>query len=371
MKKFIVGGYVRDRLLGLRPKDKDYVLVGANKKDIEYLKSIGFEQVGADFPVFIDKEGNEHALARTERKVGTGYSGFEVNTQGVTLQEDLYRRDLTINAIAFDPQLRVHIDPYGGKHDLQNKVLRHVSDHFGEDPLRVLRLARFSSRYSTFKVHSSTEELVRNMVLSGELLHLTPERVYVEFEKAFTEKNPVIFLKNLAKWGALEQLIPNFEPTASTWKELEHICENCTELHKEFYLWNILLHGADISTDYRTGQVKLPARFATYHKYFNQHNAALKGFRRTAVPEMVNILRSMNVKNNGGEEFLYKVLENMILLKKIDLDLEDLIIRVYDRYESTEIGDIQQMLKDGTLDSKGIPDYVFNLRVQEVKKIFQ
>lgn len=366
MKKYLVGGYVRDRLLGKRPKDKDYVLVNATKRDIEYLKSIGFEQVGADFPVYIDKDGNEHALARTERKVGEGYAGFETHTQGVTLAQDLYRRDLTINAIAYDPQLKVHVDPYNGKEDLKNKILRHVSPHFAEDPVRVLRLARFRARYDDFKVHESTEELVRTMVSRGDLAHLTKERVYIEFEKSFSEDNPVIFLKKLHQWGALDILLPGHKPN---FKPIEYMSKNCTEMYKEYFIWAELIGKLELK-DNEFGQAKIPSRFVKFNKFLQKHRDSIMGFRRCTPEEMVNILTEMNVKNNGGEEFLYQVLEYFILRKEIDLDLEDFIIKAYDRFENTVIGDIDQMLKDGTLQPKDIREFVKGKRVIELKKIF-
>ena len=367
MKKYIVGGFCRDKLLGLKPKDKDYVLVNASKRDIEYLKSIGYEQVGADFPVYLDKDGNEYALARTERKVGDGYNGFEVHTQGVTLQEDLYRRDLTINAIAYDPQLKAHIDPYNGKQDLKDKVLRHVSPHFAEDPVRVLRLARFRTRYSTFEIHDSTDKMVRGMIQNGDLAHLTKERVYVEFEKAFSEEEPVIFLKKLAQWGALDILIPNHNPT---FKTIEYITKNCTEMYKDYFIWAELLGSNEIDKSFEFGQVKIPSRFVKFHKYVNRFSTSLKGFRRLSPEEMVNILTEMNVKNNGGEEYLFQVLEYLILRKDIDLDLEDLIIKVYDRFENTVIGDIEQMLKDGDLETANIRSFVKEKRVKQIENMF-
>lgn len=369
MKKYLVGGFVRDKLLGLRPKDKDYVLVGATPRDIQYLKSIGYEQVGADFPVFLDKDGNEHALARTERKVSDGYNGFEVNTQGVTLQEDLYRRDLTINAIAFDPQLKVHVDPYGGKEDLKNKVLRHVSEHFEEDPVRILRIARFSARYSDFTVHESTESLIRRMINRGDISELTKERVYVEFEKAFSEEEPVIFLEKLSKWGAMSKLIPG--NPESTYKTIGYISSNCTLAYKDFYLWAELIGSNEVQKDGVFGQVKLPSRYSKFSAYVCKHADSIKNFRKSTPEEMVNILTEMSVKNNGGEEYLYKVLEYFILRKEIDLDLEDLIIRVYDRFENTVIGNIDQMLKDGTITSREIPSFVKEKRIAEVEKIFK
>lgn len=211
MKIYIVGGYVRDALLGLTPKDKDFVVVGATEKELQEFgiqNSLNFKKVGADFPVYLDKYGNEWALARKERKVGKGYKGFECefgNT--VTLEEDLYRRDLTMNAMAMEichvsPSCGIIgknkvIDPYGGQEDLKNGILRHVSDHFAEDPVRVLRVARFAARYG-FDVAPETTALIQKLCNSGELDHLVPERIWAETEKALNEKHPHEFFRTLA-----------------------------------------------------------------------------------------------------------------------------------------------------------------------------
>ncbi len=199
----LVGGAVRDLLLGVKPSDRDWVIVGAGPIDIERLLRVeGFEKVGAHFPVFLHPlSGEEYALARTERKVGEGYHGFEVVFDSdVTIEEDLARRDFTINAMAypvkpnqyspanFDPSLV--IDPYGGKTDLQNKILRHTSDAFTEDPLRVIRLARFAAKLEDFTVAPETLELAQKMVKDGQLNELPKERFVAEIDKVLRTIDP-------------------------------------------------------------------------------------------------------------------------------------------------------------------------------------
>jgi len=190
MKIYSVGGAVRDQLLGIPHKDQDYVVVGATPQD---MLDLGYTQVGADFPVFLHPEsGEEYALARQERKTGPGYHGFETRFDpDVTIEQDLLRRDLTINAMAVDGHGNL-IDPYGGVEDINEGVLRHVSEAFAEDPVRVLRVARFAARFD-FDVHESTMDLMRELVDAGELDHLTPERVWSEFERAMLEEHPRCF----------------------------------------------------------------------------------------------------------------------------------------------------------------------------------
>ena len=209
MKTYLVGGAVRDTLLGLEPKDKDYVIVGATPEDVDNLVNFqGYQQVGADFPVFLHPvTGDEYALARIERKVGTGYNGFEAFTSpDLTIEDDLRRRDLTINAMAMDLESGEIIDPFGGQEDLKNGVLRHVSEAFAEDPLRVLRVARFKARYG-FKLAKETYDLMHQLVESGELDHLTRERIWVEIEKLLSEKKDSIGgILTLHAVGALDRL---------------------------------------------------------------------------------------------------------------------------------------------------------------------
>lgn len=211
MQVYLVGGAVRDHLLGHPYHEKDYVVVGATP---EQLLAQGYQPVGKDFPVFLHPETkDEYALARTERKSGHGYHGFEFYTDvNVTLEQDLIRRDLTINAIAMDDAGNVY-DPYGGQRDLEQRVLRHVSNAFVEDPLRVLRIARFAARYKAlgFKVADETLELMQELAQSGELQALTPERVWKETSRALMEDHADEYFEVLRACGALKVLFPEID----------------------------------------------------------------------------------------------------------------------------------------------------------------
>lgn len=211
MKIYLVGGAVRDKLLGLPVYDRDWVVVGATPDD---MLSQGYQQVGKDFPVFLHpKTHEEYALARTERKSGQGYTGFTCYAApDVTLEEDLLRRDLTINAIAEDNEGHL-FDPYHGQTDLQNRILRHVSPAFREDPLRVLRLARFAAKYAhlEFTIAPETQAMMSEMAANGELNTLTAERVWKETEKALTTDSPHIYFKVLRDCGALAVLFPEVD----------------------------------------------------------------------------------------------------------------------------------------------------------------
>jgi tRNA nucleotidyltransferase (CCA-adding enzyme) len=206
VKTYVVGGAVRDELLGLPVKDRDYVVVGATPEE---MAAAGFKPVGKDFPVFLHpKTHEEHALARTERKSGRGYKGFTVHAApDVTLEEDLRRRDLTINAMAKDPDTGALIDPFGGKGDLESKTLRHVSEAFAEDPVRILRVARFAARFG-FEVHEKTMQLMRGMVDSGEADHLVAERVWQEFSKGLAAPHPERMFEVLQSSGLLQKAFP-------------------------------------------------------------------------------------------------------------------------------------------------------------------
>jgi tRNA nucleotidyltransferase (CCA-adding enzyme) len=208
MQVYLVGGAVRDRLLGRPVKERDFVVVGARPEELE---SQGFVPVGREFPVFLHPQTHEeYALARLERKVAPGYRGFTTQfSPEVTLEEDLRRRDLTINAMAESPAGEI-IDPYGGQRDLEARVLRHVSAAFVEDPVRVLRVARFAARYAElgFRVADETVALMRSMTDSGELSALVPERVWQETERALGEARPEVFFETLRQCGALEVIYP-------------------------------------------------------------------------------------------------------------------------------------------------------------------
>ena len=208
---YLVGGAVRDQLLNLPVKDRDWVIVGATPQS---LIDLGYQQVGKDFPVFLHPQSKEeYALARTERKSGQGYTGFICDfSADITLEQDLIRRDLTINAMAQDLQGNLY-DPYHGTNDLQQRILRHASPAFVEDPLRVLRVARFAARYHHlgFTIAPETLQLMQTLTQQGELQHLTAERVWAETEKALNEKNPEIYFETLRQVGALAVLFPELD----------------------------------------------------------------------------------------------------------------------------------------------------------------
>ncbi|WP_312376502.1 multifunctional CCA addition/repair protein [Stutzerimonas nitrititolerans] len=248
MQIYKVGGAVRDRLLGRDVSEVDWVVVGATTEEMQ---ALGYRPVGADFPVFLHpKSGEEYALARTERKSGRGYGGFTFYASpDVTLEEDLIRRDLTINAMAEDDHGQV-IDPYGGQHDLEARLLRHISSAFAEDPLRVLRVARFAARYADlgFVVADETLALMRQLAESGELQALTPERSWKEISRALMEPHPEVFVQVLRECGALRELLPQldvlFAPaTADTGNALLEVLHQCAHHAQPLAVrWACLLH---------------------------------------------------------------------------------------------------------------------------------
>jgi tRNA nucleotidyltransferase (CCA-adding enzyme) len=211
VKIYRVGGAVRDRLLGLPLKDIDWVVTGATP---EQMLALGYKSIGKDFPVFLHPESKqEYALARSERKTGPGYRGFEINTDpGITIEQDLQRRDLTINAIAEDEDGNL-VDPWGGQRDIEARCLRHVSEAFVEDPVRVLRVARFAARFHElgFTVAPETRELIRQMGASGELESLVPERVWAELSRALDESAPQQFFLTLRECAVLARLFPEID----------------------------------------------------------------------------------------------------------------------------------------------------------------
>ena len=231
MKIYRVGGAVRDKLLDYPSDENDWVVVGSSPEE---MVELGYQPVGQDFPVFINtKSGEEYALARTERKSGHGYQGFAFHTApDVTLEDDLIRRDLTINAMAEDHDGSI-IDPHGGQQDLANKVLRHVSDAFTEDPLRVLRVARFAARYHHlgFSIAAETLQLMTEISASGELQHLVAERVWKETDRALCERSPDIYIQVLRDCGALALLFPEVEKLFGVAQRADYHPEVDTGIH--------------------------------------------------------------------------------------------------------------------------------------------
>jgi tRNA nucleotidyltransferase (CCA-adding enzyme) len=236
MRIYLVGGAVRDSLLGLDVADRDFVVVGATPEE---MRAEGFRPIGKDFPVFLHPSTQEeYALARTERKTGRGYHGFAFQADpSVTLEQDLERRDLTINALAMDEDGAI-VDPFGGRRDLEARVLRHVSPAFAEDPVRVLRVARFAARYAPlgFRVADETLALMRRMVDDGEVDHLVAERVWAETRKALTEPEPSAFLRALRACGALRVIFPEVDALYGVPQRAEFHPEVDTGAHVELVL---------------------------------------------------------------------------------------------------------------------------------------
>lgn len=247
MQIYKVGGAVRDRLLGQPFSDTDWVVVGASAEE---MLAQGYRPVGADFPVFLHpKTGEEYALARTERKSGRGYGGFTFYASpDVTLEEDLIRRDLTINAMAEDDQGNI-VDPYNGQKDLKARLLRHVSPAFAEDPLRVLRVARFAARYAPlgFTVAAETLELMRELSESGELEALTAERSWKEISRALLESRPDVFIQVLRDCGALAVLMPEVDALFGVPQPPQHHPEVDTGEHVLAVLRECAKHGQPLS----------------------------------------------------------------------------------------------------------------------------
>jgi len=244
MEIYLVGGAVRDKLLGIPVTDRDWVVVGATPED---MSTRGYKLVGTDFPVFLHPETKEeYALARTERKSGRGYKGFTVYAgPDVTLEQDLARRDLTINAMAEDVTGRL-IDPFGGVADLKRGILRHVSPAFAEDPLRVLRVARFAARFG-YPVAHETQALMRALVEAGEMETLVAERVWSELERALGEKQPVRFFEVLRECGALQRLLPELDALFGVPQPPERHPEIDTGVHT----FMVLAQAARLSADTR------------------------------------------------------------------------------------------------------------------------
>ena len=245
MDIFLVGGAVRDKLLGLKPEEHDWVVVGSTPDE---MLNLGYKQVGKDFPVFLHPETHdEYALARTERKSAPGYHGFDVHAApDVTLEEDLLRRDLTVNAIAETPNGEL-IDPFNGQQDLQYKILRHVSPAFSEDPVRILRVARFAARFAhlDFTVAPDTNDLMQTMVNAGEVDALVPERVWTETNKALGEQTPSRFFEVLRECGALKKLFPEINNLFGVPQPEKHHPEVDTGVHTMM----VLEQAAKLSTE--------------------------------------------------------------------------------------------------------------------------
>jgi tRNA nucleotidyltransferase (CCA-adding enzyme) len=278
MLTYVVGGAVRDALLGRPCDDRDYVVVGATP---EAMLAAGFKPVGKDFPVFLHPQTHEeYALARTERKSGHGYHGFTFHTDpDVTLEDDLARRDLTINAIARADDGTL-IDPFHGQRDLQDKILRHVGPAFAEDPVRILRLARFAARFTDFSVAPETMTLMRNMVASGEVDHLVAERVWQEIAKGLMEAKPSRMIEVLRECGALARLLPELDALFGVPQRADYHPEIDTGTHAllvidQSALYKLPLPGRFAALTHDLGKGTTPADILPRHIGHEERSVAL------------------------------------------------------------------------------------------------
>jgi tRNA nucleotidyltransferase (CCA-adding enzyme) len=283
---YLVGGAVRDQLLNIASKDNDYVVIGETPKTME---SLGFVPIGSDFPVYLHpKTKEEYALGRTERKSGKGYTGFVVDASpNVTLEEDLARRDLTINSMALDENGTV-IDPFDGQSDLHNKILRHTTEAFVEDPVRVLRIARFLARYgSEWRIHPSTYALMRELKNKGELDHLVPERVWLETEKALGEKHPELYFKALHGLG----IFPEIEQMDGVPQPANHHPEGDVLVHTML----VLRRAADLNFNLETRFAALTHDFGKALSFKKRGN--LRGHEREGVAVVEKFCERLKVPN--------------------------------------------------------------------------
>lgn len=304
MQTYLVGGAVRDALLGMPDADRDWVVVGSTP---EAMVAAGFTPVGKDFPVFLHPHTREeHALARTERKTAPGYKGFVVHAApDVTLEQDLARRDLTINAIAQDEQGQL-IDPHGGQRDLQAQLLRHVTDAFREDPVRILRVARFAARWPDFAVAPDTQALMQDMVQAGEVDALVRERVWQELAKGLMATRPSRMLQVLRACGALARLLPEVDRLYGVPQPAEHHPEIDTGVHLEMVLDHSALIGATLEVRFAAlchdlGKGLTPADALPRHIGHEQRSVRLLHAlaQRLHVPQSCHELAEVVAREHG------------------------------------------------------------------------
>ena len=303
MKIYLVGGAVRDELLGLPVREKDWVVVGATP---EKMIALGFKPVGKEFPVFLHpKTHQEYALARTERKIAKGYKGFSFYTApDVTLEEDLRRRDLTINAVAKTPEGNF-IDPYGGQQDLKNKVLRHVSSAFQEDPVRILRLARLATKFPKFSIHLETLGLMKKMTGSGEVNALVPERVWQELVRALANEAPTRFFKVLNDCGALAILFPTLHHKG---KGIDILSQIANKTSSPIIRFAALL--SDLSPEViqqPTLQYRVPNEYTDLAIMVSQFKESYKNIKRMNEKKLLNFILKTDAlrRDERFENFLF------------------------------------------------------------------
>ena len=295
MNIYLVGGAVRDKLMGISSKDRDYVVVGSTPEE---MIKLGFKPIGKDFPVFLHPKTNEeYALARTEKKVGKGYHGFDFFTSpAVTLEEDLKRRDITINAIAEDENGKIY-DPFNGVNDIKNKIIKHVSNAFCEDPLRVFRVARFYARFKDFVIHEDTEKLIKKIVSSGEIKSLSVERIYSEILKGLKEEHADKMFLSFQTSGVLKEILPEFNYSGIPFLALLIALRNTPNSIKaesKFLMILVLPSLLDIeiegNNEYYLEFFRLPRNAKNLFKNINSEAINLENFLSLSLEKKLNCL---------------------------------------------------------------------------------
>lgn len=353
METYIVGGAVRDHVMGKKPQDIDYLIVGATSDDITHMESHGFRQVGVDFPVYIQHlTGHEYALARVERKTGAGYNGFKCDTQGVTLEQDLSRRDLTINAMAITTTSDNIIDPFNGMDDIKNRILRHVSPAFAEDPVRILRVARFAARLR-FNVADETILLMQEMVKNGEVNSLQRERVMIELEKsAMQAKKASQFIRVLIHCGAWQVLFPEISvPTPDHLYYIDKaVCHAEPEEKFKAFMTMLLKNLKEDELEALQTRIVMPSVVYRAAKRYAMHSYQLTQLRLAPISNTVDYFDMLNVANNGGEEFLQFMLDMLFCECRCHHMLDDYIHKAYTLYKNTPIApELERMRLEGNI----------------------
>ncbi|ORM74429.1 multifunctional CCA tRNA nucleotidyl transferase/2'3'-cyclic phosphodiesterase/2'nucleotidase/phosphatase [Pantoea wallisii] len=348
MKTFLVGGAVRDALLRLPVKDRDWVVVGATPQT---MLDQGYQQVGRDFPVFLHPASKEeYALARTERKSGNGYTGFVTQfAPDVTLEQDLQRRDLTINAIAQADDGTL-IDPWYGQQDLASRTLRHVSAAFNEDPLRVLRVARFAARFAhlNFRVADETQALMQQMAQSGELSHLTAERVWKETEKALLTRNPQVYFQVLRDCGALQVLFPEIDNLYGIPAPIKWHPEIDTGVHALMTLTMAAALSDELDVRFATLFHDVGKALTPPEKWPSHHGHGLAG-----VPLVEALCQRLRVPNQVRDLALI-VTEFHDVVHTIERQSADSLVALFDRIDAWRKPDrVEKMALTSEADARG------------------
>lgn len=372
MEIYLVGGAVRDMLRGEEPEDKDWVIVGATENDIKNLIRQGYTEVGKDFPVFLHPETQEeYAIARIERKVGFGYTGFTCETENVTLEQDLARRDLTMNAIAYHVETDTFIDPFHGRADIENGIIRHVSDAFKEDPVRVIRAARFAAKFDYF-IAEETMDFMIEMKDAGELDHLVADRVMKEMKKAAESAiRPSMFIEVLRECEAWDVLFP--EVLCIENDQLNHIdaaVSSASDADKfTMFMALMLYRTCDEDLQALQRRVVMPSKVFRFARRVAEYSADYSRALDFTAEETVNFFDELNVRNNGGELFLQRMGDTLFARDMLLPETDQQLLRVYDLYIKVNI--IDEITRQGklgiTLQGVAIRDRLREMRIEAIE----